>query len=207
MKGRIFNIQKYAIHDGPGIRTTIFFKGCPLNCKWCHNPESISPHKELMYYKDLCLNCRLCNGFTDPSECPSEALVEIGQDITSEDLMDEIMKDEIFYKSSGGGVTFSGGEPLFQADFLLELLIQSKKHKLTTVVDTCGLAKTEDFLRILPYVDIFHFDIKHLNEAAHIEGTGVSLSLILENLKVMSLQNQVIIRMPLIKTTMMMKRQ
>ncbi|MBN2796589.1 MAG: glycyl-radical enzyme activating protein [Clostridia bacterium] len=199
MKGTIFNIQRYALHDGPGIRTTVFFKGCPLSCKWCHNPESIFFDQELMFYKEQCIRCECCEDFSLPDRCPTKALVEVGQDLTVDQLMVEILKDKIFYETSGGGVTFSGGEPLFQSHFLLALLKASKEAGLHTVVDTCGYGHIQDYNDINAYVDLYYFDVKHVKEEAHIAGTGVSLTLIQENLKQLSKMNKVIIRVPLIK--------
>ncbi|MBQ9116761.1 MAG: glycyl-radical enzyme activating protein [Clostridia bacterium] len=163
MKGMIFNIQRFCINDGPGIRTTVFFKGCPLNCKWCHNPESQSPDIEIM--RD--------NG--------SDEIC--GTYMTVQDVMDEVLKDKVFYKNSGGGLTLSGGEPLMQFEFAYELLKQAKQNGIHTCVETCGFSTSENISKIAEFTDIFLYDWKLTNNKLHNEYTGVSNDLILENLK------------------------
>jgi pyruvate formate lyase activating enzyme len=221
-KGLIFDIKKYAIHDGPGIRTTVFLKGCPLNCWWCANPESIAAAKEFIFWPDRCLHCNACTQAcksgaikedetgkkVDESkctfcgdcvqECYSEALQMIGREISVEELLWEIEKDTSFYQVSGGGVTFSGGEPLFQPEFLYEMLAACKKKSLHTAVDTCGFVSWDILNKIRPFVDLFLYDIKLMDEKKHKKFTGVSNRLILENLEKLVKKHKVIIRMPFI---------
>ncbi len=187
--GIVFDIKKYAIHDGPGIRTTVFLKGCPLDCHWCHNPES----RELQPEK---------GGSSRPRNASSllynpENL--IGREVTVDEVMREIEKDIIFYDESGGGVTFSGGEPMIQTDFLLDLLIACKKRGIHTAVDTSGHAVFELFEKIIPYTDLFLYDIKLIDDSAHKKYTGVSNELILKNARRLSENGgKLSIRIPLI---------
>lgn len=222
-KGTVFNIQKYSVHDGPGIRTTVFLKGCPLNCWWCHNPESQRLTKQIMYFQNKCVSCgtcvkwckenalslqdgrviidenkcTLCGMCTDA--CLKGALEIAGEEITVEELMKNVLKDQIFYDQSKGGVTFSGGEPMVQIDFLEEALKQCKEHEVHTIIDTCAHAPWESFERILPYTDLFLLDLKHINSEEHKKYTGVGNELILENIKKLSdLRKNLFIRMPII---------
>ncbi len=218
----IFDIMRYAIHDGPGIRTTLFFKGCPLDCIWCHNPEGKSREPEFMWWKERCIQCRNCQNacsrgaisFPDDfslekakcdlcrscvDACPSRALEMVGEKMTVPQLMMEIEKDTIFYEESGGGVTFSGGEPLMQPGLLYSLLKACKARGIHTAVDTCGYANPDVFRRISSYVDLFLYDVKVINDQTHKKVTGVSNMLILENLRVLSqMGKKVIVRYPLI---------
>jgi len=222
--GIIFDIKKYAIHDGPGIRTTIFLKGCPLQCFWCHNPEGINSYPELIYQENRCLeDCLDCinvcpnkaltqqNGsiFIDRKKCalsgkcadicPTEALRIIGRKISVLELVQEIEKDRIFFEQSNGGVTFSGGEPLMQPEFLFALLEECKKRNIHTVVDTCGYTPFINFTQIKDKVDLFLYDLKIMDEKKHRDITGVSNQLILDNLKKLSeLKKKINIRIPLI---------
>jgi len=178
-KGTIFDVKKYAIHDGPGIRTTIFFKGCPLDCWWCHNPEGKKPEPETIIVK------------TDggDSNSPASAKKEIfGRVATVDSVMEEIKKDVIFYDQSGGGVTFSGGEPMMQVDFLCTLLRECKKNGIRTAVDTSGYAPFEEFEKIYDLVDCFLYDLKLIDDEAHQEYTGVSNKLILANMRDLSVK-------------------
>lgn len=184
--GIIFDIKKFAIHDGPGIRTTVFFKGCPLDCWWCHNPESRKLEPETVVK-------------TDSRFCPPETTEVIGREISVEEVMAEVNKDTVFYDESGGGVTFSGGEPLMQPDFLNMLLSSCKQYSLHTAVDTTGYASYSTISKIYDNVDLFLYDLKLINEEQHRKYTGVSNKPILENLKRLS-QNgkKIIIRIPII---------
>lgn len=203
MKALIFDIQRNSYVDGPGIRTTVFFKGCNLRCKWCHNPESQSSEKQIMFYKDKCIGCGRCKDLTvDDSDfiCYNDAKEICGREYTVNEVFDEIVKDKAYYETSGGGVTFSGGECMLQIDFLFEILKKCKENGIHTAVDTAGNVKWESFEKILPYTDLILYDIKSFTENLHIEGTGVSNRLILENLKKLSesFNGDIIIRIPVI---------
>lgn len=179
--GTIFKIKKFAIHDGPGIRTTVFLKGCPLKCFWCHNPES----QKFMPETAACDSSGRCMRF--------------GEEKTVQSLMAEIMKDVIFFDESGGGVTFSGGEPLSQPEFLKDILTACRKMDIDTAVDTCGYAPFRSFEGIMGLTDLFLYDLKLIDEKAHITFTGVSNRPILENLEKLSgAGKKIFIRFPLI---------
>lgn len=187
MEGIIFDIKHCAIHDGPGIRTTIFFKGCPLNCWWCHNPESIN--SDIQKIKRI---RKIGN-----TEFAEEA--NIGRRISVAQALEEIEKDLVFYEESGGGVTFSGGEPLMQPEFLKELAENCKKKGIHTTLDTSGHANVSALKMIMPYIDLFLFDIKLLDDNIHQKYTGVSHKQILKTLEFISIrQKKIIIRYPLI---------
>jgi len=188
LNGIIFDIKKYAIHDGPGIRTTVFFKGCPLDCWWCHNPEGRKPDPETLPAK------------TSGNDAPNSKKTEtVGRVVSAETVIEEINKDIIFYDQSGGGVTFSGGEPMMQPEFLCALLQTCKQNGIHTAVDTCGYAQTEKFAEILDLVDLFLYDLKIMDDQAHIKYTGVSNELILKNLIELSRNGRrVQLRVPLI---------
>ena len=191
----IFDIQRNSYVDGPGIRTTVFFKGCNLRCAWCHNPESQSAEKEMLFYKNRCIGCgkckekcayrlekcELCGKCT--IFCPKDAREICGKEYTTEEVMKEILKDKALYEASGGGVTFSGGECMLQIDFLEEILKECKKNGLHTAVDTAGHVPFSYFERILPYTDLFLYDIKCLDSEKHEKFTGVKNERILENLE------------------------
>ena len=201
-KATIFNIQKFSLHDGPGTRTTVFFKGCPLKCTWCHNPESISGNIQITFDQEKCIECDICKGIRDIStvdKCPADAIEKIGYEITVEELFSEIEKDKEYYETSNGGVTFSGGEPLLQSEFLFEILKKCKENGIHTTIDTCGQASKEVFKKINNFVDLYLYDLKLIDNAQHLEYTGVKNDLILENLKYLSDEGKrVFIRLPLI---------
>jgi len=187
MKGIIFDIKHYAIHDGPGIRQTVFMKGCPLGCWWCHNPESRS-REPFSYQKTEKMDGR-----------ELQVTETIGKEYSVAELMQIIEKDRIFFEESGGGVTFSGGEPLLQFDFLLETLQQCKKHDIHTAVDTTGHVSRERMARAARYTDLFLYDLKHMDDELHRKYTGVGNKLILENLQRLdAMGKEVWVRYPLI---------
>ncbi len=221
--GIIFDIERFSIHDGPGIRTTIFFKGCPLNCWWCHNPESQAREQHRWFWERRCIRCQACvkvcpqgaisllddSIVTDDTlcrvcgdctlVCQTEARQIIGRQVTVAQVMAEIEKDVIFYDQSGGGVTFSGGEPLMQPDFIYSLLTSCEEREIHTVVDTSGLAAWKTLQRISPKVDLFLYDLKVMDSEKHRRYTGVSNELILSNLQALALQgSRIAVRMPLI---------
>lgn len=222
MTGIVFNIQRFCINDGPGIRTTVFFKGCPLRCVWCHNPESHSCKEELLYDADKCIGCGRC-GMACPQsahtfasvhkidrkqciscgicadKCGFNALELAGKEITVEGILAEVLQDKVFYDNSGGGVTLSGGEPLMQFDFAYELLKQAKQNGIHTCIETCGFAKTEDILKIAEFTDVFLYDWKLTNDELHKEYTGVSNRQILDNLRAVdAIGSKIILRCPII---------
>lgn len=225
MKARIFEIKHFAVHDGNGIRTTVFFKGCPLRCKWCHNPEGLAYKINLAYYEHLCTHCGYCEKSCSygvhyinqkehilrresciscgkcVSACPTNALKLYGKDVTIEDILPELLQDKDFYETSNGGVTLSGGECLLQPDFCTELLKTLKEHKINTAVDTCGFVPRENIDKVLPFTDTFLYDLKAFDEDIHIAYTGQSNKLILENLEYISSLNKGLeIRIPFIPT-------
>jgi pyruvate formate lyase activating enzyme len=200
-----FNIQRFSTEDGPGIRTTVFFKGCPLRCVWCHNPEGLSPQPELMWYDLRCIGARDClaacplgalalmpQGMRVDRErcdacgacaeaCPAGALEVIGRTWTAEELFDEVRKDTVFYETSGGGVTLSGGEPMMQTEFLLELCRLCREAGLYVALDTCGAAAWARYERLLPLVDLVLYDLKIHDADCHQASTGVDNCAILDN--------------------------
>ena len=210
-KALIFDIQRGSYVDGPGIRTTVFFKGCNLKCKWCHNPESQYNSKQILFYKNKCSACGKCKSVCPycfekcdfcgkcAYICPNHAREVCGKEYTIEEVFNEIIKDKRFYQFSKGGVTFSGGECLLQIDFLEEILRKCKQNDVHTAIDTAGCVPWEYFERILPYTDLFLFDVKCISENLHKEGTGASNRLILNNLqKLKEKQCKIIVRVPLI---------
>ena len=209
-KAMIFDIQRNSFVDGPGIRTTVFFKGCNLRCKWCHHPESQSFDKQMMFYKDKCTGCGKCRevcpnhlqscDFCGKCElyCPADARKVCGREYTPAEGFAEVIKDKAFYDNSGGGVTFSGGECMLQLDFLCKILEKCKSAGIHTAVDTAGNVPWESFEKILPFTDLFLYDIKAFDAELHRKGTGVSNELILENLKNLSGRADIIVRIPVI---------
>ena len=194
MTGKIFDIQRFSIYDGPGIRTNVFFKGCNLRCLWCHNPESQRMDNQLLFYKDKCVGCGACSeicGKTHTDECTAcGRCVEAcrngarqisGKNTEADEIVAAVIRDKEFYKTSGGGVTLSGGEPLLQPDFAAEILKKCKEYDIHTAVETAGNVKWDNFQKVLPYVDLVLFDIKCMDEKKHAEYTGVSNRLILKN--------------------------
>lgn len=223
MHAIISDLKRFAVHDGDGIRTTVFFKGCSLKCVWCHNPEGIGFKPQLAYYNHKCLGCgecvgvcpvgahkvaeqghsfnrELCIGCGKCSEvCFGNALTFYGKKVTVDELLPVLLEDREFYENSGGGVTISGGECLCQADFCTELLKKLKENGIHTAVDTCGFVPREAFEKVLPYTDIFLYDIKAISEDVHIKCTGQPNRIILENLKYIDSCNKPIeVRIPFV---------
>lgn len=223
-KGIIFDVKRYAIHDGPGIRTTVFFKGCPLQCQWCQNPEGIESRPEILLRSKRCAeDCDACvsacpqgaiskNGnsvefntercdFCRKCEevCVYDALEVVGREVTVHEALEEIERDRVFFEESGGGITFSGGEPLMQLDFVQALLTKVKERNIHTTLDTSGYVDFTDLERINDQVDLFLYDIKIMDDERHKKYTGVSNTIILENLQKLSKKGApVTVRIPLI---------
>ncbi len=223
-KGIIFDIKRYAIHDGPGIRTTVFLKGCPLQCQWCQNPEGIESRPEILLRSRRCAEdcdacvpacpqgaiskkgryvefetekCDFCRKCEDV--CVYDALEVVGREVTVHEALEEIERDRVFFEESGGGITFSGGEPLMQLDFVQAILAEIKKRNIHTTLDTSGYVNFKDLERISDHVDLFLYDIKIMDEKKHKKYTGVSNAIILENLHKLSKRGTpVTVRIPLI---------
>ncbi|VGO18964.1 glycyl-radical enzyme activating protein [Pontiella sulfatireligans] len=227
VRGTIFDIKRFAVHDGPGIRTTVFLKGCPLACHWCHNPEGIEPGIQLWYHESRCIRCGQCVEVcqekalrADPSggsfiqinrercalnsdcvsRCPTHALEWAGREVTVGEVMEEVEKDRLFYEMSGGGVTLSGGEPLQQASFCREILKACKDSGLSTAMETCLFAPRETVDTVIPLVDHFLVDLKLWDGQAHRQCTGEDNTIILENFRYLAERHShVTVRIPLIK--------
>lgn len=230
ISGLVSNIQKFSLQDGPGLRTTVFLKGCPLLCAWCHNPESISRKPEVVVFEARCVRCGLCVevcpqqqkrsfepgkeliGAPEPlavrdcvicgacvETCPTGARAMMGREMRVDEVVREVLKDRVFYEESKGGVTFSGGEPLVQFEFLKGLLEACRAEGLHTALDTCGFAPVEHLLALAPLVNLFLYDLKFMDDEKHKEFTGVSNGMILENLKQLNHAHECIwLRVPII---------
>lgn len=202
-KGTIFDIQRFSLHDGPGVRTTVFMKGCPLRCVWCHNPEGLSPRPQIRYDSEKCMGCMECvsvcvchkaeeyhvfyrDGCTNCGRCaevcPTGALETVGREMTVGEVMEKVLADRKYY-TDGGGMTLSGGEPTAQAEFARSLLAEAKKAGIGTAIETCGFAENDVFMSVASLCDLLLFDIKLTDEAEHVKYTGVSNEKILENLR------------------------
>lgn len=221
-RGVIFDLQRYSIHDGPGIRTTVFFKGCPLRCFWCQNPESQRNQPEILLSQDNCASCGRCvtvcptcastlaeiSSTIDRSRCvgcgkcvevcPNKARTLVGRCVTVDEIMQEVMRDKKFYENSGGGVTLSGGEPMAQREFALSILQSCKKAGLHTVLDTCGYTPWASMREILKYIDLVLYDVKCMDRKKHHEATGKSNDVILANAKRVAKHKNMRVRIPII---------
>jgi len=222
-EGMVFNIMRFSVSDGPGIRTTVFLKGCPLHCVWCHNPESIDRGPEILIRQERCIRCGscaedceehaivrvgdryetdrdlcvACGGCIDA--CAADAREMIGRKMRTDEVMEDVLRDRLFYERSGGGVTFSGGEPLLQHEFLHELLTTCKQEGLHTAVDTTGFTTPAILEKIAALTDLFLYDLKSVDDDIHTRFTGVSNEIILANLRRLAEWNaSVIVRIPIV---------
>ena len=223
-KALIFDIKRFAVHDGSGLRTTVFFKGCPLRCKWCQNPEGLSPKKRPIYFKNSCIHCRRCEEFSQENQmtykndrpyfnleydgnfdnlvrmCPSGAIRYDSEEYDIESLIEKIKEDQVFFRQDGG-VTFSGGEPLMQGEFLVEILKRCQEEGIHTAIETTMLASLDLIQKVLPYLDLIYIDLKVFDEKKHEEYTKVSSKNIKEHIQYVlesEHKHKVIIRTPLI---------
>lgn len=224
LTGFVFDIQRFAVHDGGGIRTLVFLKGCPLRCKWCQNPESMSVKPEIMRVPHHCINCIKCATICPEqaitihenfkveidrdkctycgecvSKCYAGAMTIVGRYLTVDEVLDEVERDLSFYRNSNGGVTFSGGEPTLQSEFLISALKEAHKRSLHTAIESCSLCAQDTFAKVLEHTDLLLTDIKHMDSAKHEELTGSPNTQILKNIKMAAEKGQAIrIRIPLI---------
>ncbi len=221
--GRVFDIQRFSIHDGPGIRTTVFVKGCPMRCTWCHNPEGIGTESVLSFIPDRCIGCGYCHRVcprgahamvddvhvldrgkcracgTCAAECYAGALEIIGYEITAAEALAKVLRDRPFYETSAGGMTISGGEPLMQIDFTEALLTAAREEGLHCCLETCGYADWPRLERIADLVDLFFYDLKDMDDARHVEVTGLSNELILANLRRLHDRGaEIVLRLPIV---------
>ena len=221
--GLVFDVQRFSLHDGPGIRTTVFLKGCPLACRWCHNPEGMRTAPEILVAPDRCIECGACveacpyglpsgidGGWAASNDlceacglcseaCPTGARRLAGRTVNVEQLVEEVLRDRVFFNQSGGGVTFSGGEPLSQAGFVLACLEALREEGVHTAVDTCGLVERDDLLRAAAITDLFLFDIKHADQASHVEWAGAPNDRILANLEALAgAHDEIWLRVPVV---------
>ena len=221
--GTVLDIKRYAIHDGPGIRTTVFLKGCPLSCEWCHNPESQRERPEIIYYEDRCTLCGACISACEHGAigvmgdhltldqslcvgcgacvrvCPNGARELAGRQMSVEQVVSEVVKDTLFYEESGGGVTLSGGEPLMQAEFTRDIAVRCHELDIHTALDTSGYAPEKELMKVAGTIDLFLYDIKVVDDAIHLAHTGVSNRGILRNLRMLDeMRKRIWIRFPLV---------
>jgi len=226
VKGRVFDVKRFAVHDGPGIRTVVFLKGCPLRCIWCHNPEGESPEPELVCHPQRCIGCGACvqacphaaHELGEAGEhvyhrdrcvqcgtcvrvCYANALELLGRQVTVDEVMSEVRKDATFYEQSGGGVTLSGGEPLLQHEFARALLKQCRREGFHTALDTCGHASWAALRAVLPHLDLVLYDLKHTDDSLHRLYTGAPTDRILRNLhRLAERKVPVEVRIPILPT-------
>ena len=203
--GLVFNLQRFSLQDGPGLRTTVFLKGCPLACAWCHNPESQAPEPQIVRLRQRCMACGRCDARDGPATaadaevCPTGALQVLGRRWSTAELVTALLQDRIFFDESGGGVTFSGGEPLQQGGFLLEALGRLRGEGVHTALDTCGYGSAEGLRLAAALADLVLYDLKLMDDGRHQAATGVSNRTILENLEALSRTHPCIwIRVPII---------
>jgi len=183
--GTVFDIQRFSVHDGPGIRTTVFLKGCPLRCKWCHNPEGLQHKPQLRFESEKCIGCGSCKSreqLSSADACPTAALTVCGRELDESDVIREVLKDRIYY-ADNGGVTVSGGECLLQADFTAAILRCAAEHSIHTAIDTSGYAPWQELSKVLPYCRLYLYDVKCIDSALHKSFTGVDNTVIIDNLK------------------------
>jgi len=221
--GTIYNIQRFSLHDGPGIRTTVFMKGCPLRCEWCHNPESQKVRPQISLFVERCLACGRCMAVCDRhsfedgihridhgacegcgrcvEQCPADAMELLGREASVEEIIEEVERDSAFYSTSGGGMTVSGGEPTMQTAFAAQILAAAKAKGIHTAIETCGYAPWSAYEQLLPYTDMFLYDVKQMDSELHKEYTGVDNSRILENLSNLcmnAVDAEIVVRTPVI---------